>query len=134
MKRLGLILGFVMLTITSTIAQRNNISPKIQAERDMMAIERKMQQANTDEEGVKLIKAHLLEKRKMDGTMKKIPGYGKAATDKASLIKFREKNAKKDPSFKKLSDNEKTARLAKESYISGVNEEYTKHKKVSLTK
>lgn len=134
MKKLGLIVGFLMFTIASTFAQRNNIAPEIQASRDMMAVEKKMLNENTDAEGIKLIKEHQAAKRKLDATMKKIPGYGKSATDKVALLKFREKNAKKDPSFRTLSDKEKETRLAKENYISGVNEMYKENITISKGK
>ena len=114
----------VSLIVSVSFAQRNNIDPKIQAQRDMTAIERKTTKENTDEEGVKLIKEHQAAKGKMDATMRKMPGYGKAATDKQSLAKFREKNAKKDPSFGKLSAEETKTRKAKENYLSNSNEKY----------
>lgn len=124
MKRLVLLLIVGLLSVTGSFAQRNNIDPAIQAERDMKAIENNMLKDGTDQEGVKLIKEHSAAKRKMDATMKKIPGYGKAATDKIALAKFREKNAKKDPSFAELSSNEEKTRMAKEDYISGANDDY----------
>lgn len=131
MKKLGLVLGLLLMMVGAAFAQRNNIAPEIQAERDMAGIERKMLKENTDAEGVKFIKEHDAAKRKMDAQMRQLPGYGNAATDKASLEKFREKNAKKDSSFKALSDKENETRIAKENYISSVNEEYKKHKSVS---
>jgi len=130
MKKIGLIITLTILSIAASFAQRNNIAPEIQADRDMVAVERKMQQANEDEEAVRLIKEHAAAKKKMDATMKQLPGYGKAATDKKSLSSFREKNSKKDASFKLLSDKEKETRLAKESYISTVNEGYKMNKSV----
>lgn len=126
MKRIALAVSVIMMGIVSSFAQRENIAPEIQAGRDMMAIERKMERENTDPEATKLIKEHTKAKARMDGTMKKLPGYGKAATSKEDLEKFREKSAKKDPEFQKLSDDETAARKAKEDYISGVDDNYKK--------
>ena len=95
-------------------AQKNNTSPELQAERKMRSIERKMKSENTDVEGVKLIKEHGKTMKVLKGKMNALPGYGKAATSKQSLQKFREKNAKKDADFKVFSDNEIKARKAME--------------------
>ena len=97
----------------------------------MMAVERKISKENTDEESVKFIKAHSLAKNKMEGVMKKKPGYGKASTSKESIQKFRAKEAKKDAEFEKLSNNEKTARKAKQDYIAGIDEKYSSLRKIA---
>ena len=131
MKKLGLILISLVIFAAPSMAQRNNISPAIQAGRDMMAIERSIARENTDAEGAKLIKAHTLAKNKMEGVMKKKPGYGKAATSKESIQKFRAKEAKKDDAFAELSNTEKTARKAKQDYIAGVDEKYSSLRKIA---
>ena len=131
MKKISLLIISCILLLAPSIAQRNNISPKIQAERDMMAIERKMSKENTDEEGVKLIKAHSAAKTKMEGVMKKKPGYGDAATSKEKIQKFREKVAKKDADFAKLSQAEKDTRKAKEDYIASKDEKYSSLRKIA---
>ena len=133
MKNIFMVAILAVLSITAT-AQRNNIAPEIQAARDMVAVERIMLNENTDLEAVKLIKQHQVAKRRMDASIKKMPGYGKAATSKASLNKFREKNAKKDAAFKTLSDKEQETAKAKENYISSVNDTYKKNISISKTK
>ena len=126
MKKTILFIFVALIASGISYAQRNNIDPKIQAARDMKAIESKMLKEKTDEEGMKLIKQHRAAKKRMDDVMKTKPGYGKSATDKEKLKKFREKTAKGDPEFKKLSDKETSTRKAKEDYISNADPEYKK--------
>lgn len=131
MRKISFLTLLLLIFSASVFAQRNNISPEIQAERDMLGLERKILKENTDTQGVELINNHLAAKKKMDAEMKKLPGYGKAATDKASLQKFREKNAKKEPSFNTLSENELKAKNSKEDYLTEKYEEYKKWRAIS---
>ena len=112
------------LAITS-FAQKN-VSPELKAERKMKSVEMKMKKEKADEEGVKLIYAHDKALKSLQGQMRQVKGYGKAATSKQALAKFRAKTEKKDPKFKTLGDKERETRKAKEDYIAGVNEDYKK--------
>lgn len=126
MKKILNTLLIIVCAAGFTFAQKNNTSPELQAERKMRSIERKMKTENTDVEGVKLIKEHEKTMKVLKSKMNALAGYGKAATSKQSLQKFREKNANKNADFKVFSDNEINARKAMVDYIAGTNEEYKK--------